>query len=348
MFVKRLFLPCLTAMILFGSLVSAQDQPRPKLKDPLWTHGFDLKSRKVGEKVFGPDTQKFGVEALKDTNNNLGIYISNVGSIAVVNTGFANLNKGIVGAKGPDFVVGLDLPARKAGQTSWKDAKVHSVEVFHDTNTDNWIYVSEKGYLAATSAKGAPPAPGDPAAPRLSHSVDLNVRLAGDKEGKETKRFGVEVYLDPNTGNLVYVCETGSIAVIREDPASKVVGAGKDPKLLHGLDLKIRKHDEFEFTKAKKLGVEVYRDGNNGNLIYITENGFLAVAAGPKGTVATPTPSPKDPKWTHGMNMRCRKIGEAEFTDKTQQFGVEVFKDENVNVILYLAETGSLSAIKAP
>jgi len=43
-------------------------------------------------------------------------------------------------------------------------------------------------------------------------------------------------------------------------------------KWYHGLDLKARKGGETEWKDAKKYGVEVFEDANNGNLVYITEN----------------------------------------------------------------------------
>jgi hypothetical protein len=33
---------------------------------------------------------------------------------------------------------------------------------------------------------------------------------------KDTKRYGVEVFFDPNHGNLIYISDTGSIAVIKK------------------------------------------------------------------------------------------------------------------------------------
>ena len=33
---------------------------------------------------------------------------------------------------------------------------------------------------------------------------------------KDTKRYGVEVFLDPNNGNLIYISDTGSIAVVKK------------------------------------------------------------------------------------------------------------------------------------
>jgi len=345
MFVKRIAICCFTAVILCGALnLSTQAQPA-KLKDPLLTHAFDLMARKFGEAEFDPKkTQKFGIEAYKDNNNNVGVYISQIGSLACVNTGFQTLTKEISPARSPDWVAGLDLKARKAGQTEWKDAAVFSLEIFLDTNTGNWIYITEKGNLAATAVKA--PKSAERKAQVFSHSVDLEVRKGGDKDWKNAKKFGIEVYLDPNTGNLVYISETGAIAVIAENPATHVKGEGKDPQRLHGLDLKIRKHDESTFNKdTKTIGVEVYRDGNNGNLIFLAENGNLAVTPGPS-TAPAPGGEVKDPKWTHGVNFSCRKTGEKEFSATTQVFGVEVFRDENVGVVLYLSETGSLSGVK--
>jgi hypothetical protein len=57
--------------------------------------------------------------------------------------------------------------------------------------------------------------------------------------------------------------------------------APKGPKWSHGLDLKVRKGGEAEFSKdTKKIGVEVFRDENNNNLIYISESGCIAVVPG--------------------------------------------------------------------
>src|SRR5438128_2084786 len=104
-----------------------------------------------------------------------------------------------------------------------------------------------------------------------SHAFDLACRKFGEaeftdktqkggvKEWKDAAKFGIEVYRDPNTGNLVYICETGSIAVIPE--GTEVKGEGKAPEWLHGLDLSCRKSSETSFTKdTRKYGVEVYRD----------------------------------------------------------------------------------------
>lgn len=55
----------------------------------------------------------------------------------------------------------------------------------------------------------------------------------------------------------------------------------KGPKFSHGLTLGCRKSTEDDFTKdTKKFGIEVFRDENNGNLIYISETGSIAVTSG--------------------------------------------------------------------
>ena len=51
--------------------------------------------------------------------------------------------------------------------------------------------------------------------PQWQHGLDLRVRKAGDPDfNKETKKFGIEVFRDDNNGNLIYITETGSIAVV--------------------------------------------------------------------------------------------------------------------------------------
>ena len=55
----------------------------------------------------------------------------------------------------------------------------------------------------------------------------------------------------------------------------------KGPDWKHGMELRVRKAGEPDFNKdTKKFGIEVFRDENNGNLIYISETGSIAVAPG--------------------------------------------------------------------
>jgi hypothetical protein len=52
----------------------------------------------------------------------------------------------------------------------------------------------------------------------------------------------------------------------------------KAPTWLHGFNVKSRKASEYDFNKdTKKIGIEVYKDEENGNIIYVSENGSIAV-----------------------------------------------------------------------
>lgn len=56
----------------------------------------------------------------------------------------------------------------------------------------------------------------------------------------------------------------------------------KAPKWSHGMNLMSRKSTEthFDDKKTQKFGIEVFRDENNGNWIYISETGSIAVVPG--------------------------------------------------------------------
>ena len=319
---------------LFATESGAQDKP----KDLQWTHAFDLSCRPYGKAEFDKETPKFGVEAFRDNNNGLGLFISQAGSIALGN-GFQDL-KLPFSSKGPDWITGLDLPARDAGVKEFKkDTKVHSMEIFRDPNTGNWIFITEKGNLASAPAKAAGAASNK--APKWVHSVDLLVRKGGTREWKDALKYGIEVYRDANSGNLVYICQTGQIAILPE--AAETKSESKAPQWLHGLDLSCRKHDEPNFSKdTRKFGLEIFRDENNGNLMFITETGSLAVMAG-SPSLKAPTPKVAEPKWKHGLNVKCRAVGEKEFSEKTRTFGLEVFRDDNVNANIYITEQGSIA-----
>jgi hypothetical protein len=64
-------------------------------------------------------------------------------------------------------------------------------------------------------------------------------------------------------------------------PFVQAQDVAKGPKWLHGLDLKVRKGGEADFSKdTKRIGIEVFRDENNNNLIYVSETGSIAVVPG--------------------------------------------------------------------
>lgn len=332
----------LAAFVLACAAFTASLEAQQKPKDVQWSHAFDLASRKFGEEKFSDKTQKFGVEVYKDTNTDLGVYVTQTGSLAVA-PGFQALKPPVADNKGPEWLTGLDLPARKVGEKEFsKKTKVHALEVFRDPNVDNWVYVTEQGKIAVAPVKTK--ASGGGSAPKRVYSFDLSSRKGGVKDWKGATKYGVEVYRDGNTGNLIYISETGAVAVIPEGSPAK--GDGKAPAWLHGLDLAVRKANEPAFAKdTRKIGVEVFHDAAANNLIFLGETGNLAVVAAPKD-VQAPTKGVKEPAWSHGLNVKARSYGEKDFSDKTKVYGAEVFRDPNVGVILYVDELGSLSAAR--
>ena len=45
-------------------------------------------------------------------------------------------------------------------------------------------------------------------------AMALGARKPGEKEFEKAQRFGIEVFEDNRTGNLIFVSETGSVAVL--------------------------------------------------------------------------------------------------------------------------------------
>src|SRR5262245_37270155 len=77
--------------------------------------------------------------------------------------------------------------------------------------------------------------------------------------------------------------------------------APRPPQWTHALDLKARKSTEPTFTdKTRTFGVEVFRDDNNGNGVYLVETGAIAVTPNFKN-VAAPVADSKAPEWMHGL-----------------------------------------------
>jgi hypothetical protein len=246
--------------------------------------------------------------------------------------------------KAPEWTHGLEFKARKADQTEFKDAKNYGCEAFLDKNNNNLVFLIETGSIGVVPAGNFNP-PKEVKAPKWLYAMKLGVRKAGEAEfSKDTKKYGVEVFKDENSGTVVYISETGSIAVVRGiNPAGG--SDKKGPKHAYGYELRVRKGTEADFTPdTKKYGVEVFQDEDAGTLVYISETG--AIAARPAGSAKLGT-EVKKPNWMHGLNLKVRKAGEADFTDSTKKWGVEVFKDDRAGNLIYIAEGGDLSIVPA-
>ena len=134
----------------------------------------------------------------------------------------------------------------------------------------------------------------------------MRARPAGVKDFDKGKWFGLEVFKDETSGDLVYIGENGDIDVLAGSIANDAVvkGQPKKPTWKHSWDLKVRKAGEKDFNKdTKKIGVEVFLDPNNGNLVYITETGNFAAVA---GKLLAKDDSGKGTDWQHGLELSVR------------------------------------------
>ncbi|MFO0844694.1 MAG: hypothetical protein U0797_20240 [Gemmataceae bacterium] len=247
------------------------------------------------------------------------------------------------GGKGPESQYGLDLRARKASEPEFtKDTRKFGVEVYADGATGDGLFVSEVGTLAAVPAKLFRPDDGKSKEPLWQHGLSLTVRPAGEKAWERGQKVSLEVFQDQTGGGLLYVSERGALGAVPAKYASATAkGKPKNPKWTHAMELKVRRAGDKGWDKAKRFSVEVFRDENNGTVIYVTEGGFAVVPA----KLAAKDDTGKDPAFQHGLELAARKQGEREFTRGTKRYGVEVFLDGNTGHLVYLCETGALAVV---
>jgi hypothetical protein len=307
-----------------------------KVKAPAWKQGMELQVRKVGEKEFTKDTKRYGLEVYKDENTGKLVYITETGSVATINEGKSTGVKD----KAPEFKHGMELQVRKAGEKEFtKSTKTFSIEVFYDPVNSALIYITEIGTLSVVPVSAAPGESKD-STPSWQYAMELQARKAGEADfTKDTAKFGVEVFKDENNGNLIYICDTGSIAVV---PGAKVEKAGEFP-WKYAMELRVRKAGQPDFNdKTPKYGVEVFRDDRTGNGIYVSQFGSISII----GDMTKDAVKEKAPIWMHGMELKARKAGEAEFSNTTKRFSLEVFKDDSNGALVYATELGGVPVVK--
>ena len=88
----------------------------------------------------------------------------------------------------------------------------------------------------------------------------------------------------------------------------------------------------------------MFQDINNGNVIYISETGALAVL--PNVKVAS-TEKVKAPEWKYASDLAVRKAKEDKFTKETKKYGVEFYKDDNDGVMVAISQDGSIAIMPA-
>jgi len=244
-----------------------------KVKKPEWKHAVAVKVRPAGKDKFD-DAKKVGIEIYADPNSNKLLFIAENGSISV-RPGAAVEGKGKV----PEWSHAMELKVRKAGEKEFgKDTKKYGVEVYYDANAKTLIYVSETGSLAVVPGAATPEGKGKD--PTWKAAMDLRVRKAREPDfGKDTKKHGVEVYLDENNQNLIFITEAGNIWVV--DMAAVDDKKSADPEWRYGLEVDARKADEKEFTgMTQRYGMEVYSHDRTGTLVYITEQSTISGSTG--------------------------------------------------------------------
>lgn len=314
-----------------GLLAAAPLAAQPPLVTPAFLYGHDLKVRPAGQAEFTKDTPKVGVEFYHDPAGGAVLAITETGSIAAAPFAPPGADRKAVWAAANEF------RARAADDESFARAKKFGVEAFRDQAGNRLLYVSDAKTVALAPLPAKVEGGRDPV---LHHGLTLKVRGVSDAEFANAKRFGIDVFKDGNTGGLVYVSETGSVAAGPAPAAAPPGNAVKAPRALHGLTLKVRKGGEKAFEAARTFAVEVFEDRNTGGLVYLTETGAIAVAPAP-----AEVKTKQKPVWTHGFDLRARKAGE-EF-GKAARYGVEAFTDPHTGHRVYLSETGSIAVLPA-
>jgi len=202
------------------------------------------------------------------------------------------------------------------------------------------VYITQTGALCLVPKGLFKAGDGKEKGPLAQHGFEITVRTADNK----TKKFGVECFLDQNNGSLIYLTETGSVAVVASKYATATKGKIKGYTRTHGLNLKVRKAGTKDFTKdAKVYGVDVYEDLNNGTVLYLSETG--SIAAAPRDLVNKADTESKTPDWQYGIDLGVRAAKDKDFSKDTRKYGVEAFKDNNNGCLVYITETGNVSVV---
>ena len=207
-----------------------------------------------------------------------------------------------------------------------------------DPRTNKLIFISQTGGIALGGIAAAAKDKG----PVWHHALLLKVR-GPNEDGftKDTKKFGVEVYKDENTGGLVYITEAGMLAAGPAPATAPEADKVKAPKPLYGLTCRVRKADEPDFVadKTAKFGLEVFKDENTGGLIYISETGSIATVAAPADIKEK-----QGLEWKKAMSLKARPGGVPEFA-KANKYGIEVFVDKNTGNFLFITDTGAIAVV---
>jgi hypothetical protein len=179
---------------------------------------------------------------------------------------------------------------------------------------------------------------------RLQHlyRLDLPTRQPAEKHiSQTTPNLALHVFLDREGARLVYVGDEGKALAVAKAREAGADQGNKAPQPLYRLLLPVRGWDDKPFGKdTPRVSVEVYRDENNGNLIYVSHARSLAVVTG----VKAPGKAAPEPRWLDRLRLKVRPAGEFNPL-KLRQCNVEVYRDEHTGCLVYAADNGSLAVV---
>jgi len=337
---RRVLVSQLALATLLLTLASADAQD-DKVKPAVNRYGLVVKYRKAGQDEFS--NQKYTLECYEEEQTGNGLYVCQSGHLSAVSKG---LFKGGDG-KGVQSQHGLEITVRPS-DTKAKDKPKFAVECFLDENNNNLLYVNDKGAISVVPAKYATKTKEKIKGHSRTHGMNVRVRKAGDPDWSKptTKTYAIDVFEDLNNGNVIYLCETGSMCVLPSALAGASSGKGTAPDWNYGLDLGVRGPKEDKITKdSKKYGVEVFKDTNNGCQIYVVETGEIAVVPSKLAKFLPDKEKAKDPDNKRYFDLGVRGLDEDKFSDKTKKTGVEVYLDENNNSLVYLSVNGQIAVV---
>jgi hypothetical protein len=184
----------------------------------------------------------------------------------------------------------------------------------------------------------------DPVVLEKRYRLELAVRRPNEKDfTRETQTLPADVLLDRKTQRRFYVGEEGkTLAVVPSARGGERPKAGP-AKWLYRLELPVRGWDDADFAEqTPKVSVEVYRDENTGNRVYVSHTGFLAVLPAGKAPAGKPL---QPPRALYRLKLKVRPYAEVEL--KYHHYNVEVYRDDNAAALLYVAANGALAVIPA-
>lgn len=178
-------------------------------RGPKWHHALEPKVRLPDQERF-ETAKRFGLEVFKDENTGGLIYITEAGAIATTAAPATQPDPKKIAPPKPAY--GLVLRVRKADEPDFTDkTRRVGIEVFEDPNANVLFYISDTGSVAAVANPGKL---GETRGVTWKTAMNLRARKGGEKDFEKAKKFGIEVFQDNRTGNLIFISETGAITVL--------------------------------------------------------------------------------------------------------------------------------------